>query len=671
MILKLLLIFLLLTSCSKKINMKQNNLSGEKSPYLLQHQHNPVWWQPWSEQAFDYAKKNNKLVFISIGYSTCHWCHVMEKESFESEDVAKILNKYFVSIKIDREERPDVDSIYMKAIHMMGRRGGWPMSMFLTPDKKPVWGGTYFPKVRFMDILNSLGSQWEKDQKNFYDSSKRIGEILDQNIPREKGQIHIDILKISAKKMLAGFDKDYGGFGGAPKFPPKMRLRYLMRAMPESKAIDKTLDSMFKGGMYDHIGGGFARYSVDKKWLIPHFEKMLYDNASLAKVYLEGYQLRKKELYKNIAGETLDYILRDMTSPKGYFLSATDADSEGVEGKFYVWKESELKKILTTTEFTTIKKLYGVTAGGNFDHQSNNLNLLDYKNVNDVFSPSILKIRKKLYEIRKKRIPPITDDKAITSWNGLMIGALAMGYQVLGDERYLSAATRAANFIQKNLDNKGLYHTYRDGTVKIKGFLTDYAYLIEGLLHLYEASFDPSILSWAIDLQKRQENLWSKDGYYFALKSPELITRTIDFSDNARPNPNGVSLLNLLKLYDYTFNEKYMNNAKTLMEITAPQVEKYPQSFAQILIGFDYYLKKSKEIAIVGEMDDPLTQKFTHHLRANFLPNKVVALKKGKSNIPLLEEKVMLGGKTTAYVCENKICKLPTNDFETFKGLLK
>lgn len=652
--------------------MEQNNLSGEKSPYLLQHQHNPVWWQPWSEKAFDFAKKNNKLVFISIGYSTCHWCHVMEKESFESEEVAKVLNKYFVSIKIDREERPDVDAIYMKALHMMGRRGGWPMSMFLTPDKNPIWGGTYFPKKRFIDILNSIGAQWKKDPKNFYESSKRVSELLGKTLPQEKGKISKDILNNSAEKMLTGFDNIYGGFGSAPKFPPKMRLRFLMRTKPKSEVIDKTLNSMFKGGMYDHIGGGFARYSVDEKWLIPHFEKMLYDNASLAKLYLEGYQLRKKELYKNIAGEILSYILRDMTSTEGYFFSATDADSEGEEGKFYVWKENELKSFLTPMEFSTIKKIYGVTSKGNFEHQSNNLNLLNFNNLNEVFTPKIIKIRNKIFKERKKRIPPITDDKAITSWNGLMIGALSLGYQVLGDKRYLKAAESAASFIKNKLDNKELYHTYRDGTVKIEAFLTDFAYLIEGLLHLYEANFDPEILRWAMDLQKRQDKaLWSKKGYYFAPENPELITRSIDFSDNARPNANGVSLLNLLKLYDYTFNEGYMKKAKTLMEISAARVSKYPGSYAQMLIGFYYSLNKSKEIAIVGESSDPLTQKFTLHLRENFFPNKVVALKKGSTSIPLLEDKIKLGGKATAYVCENKICKLPTNDFETFKRLLK
>jgi len=632
-----------------------------------------VWWQPWSEKVFEYAKKNNKLVFISIGYSTCHWCHVMEKESFETEEVARVLNKYFISIKLDREERPDVDNIYMKALHMMGRRGGWPMSMFLTPDKNPIWGGTYFPKKRFIDILRSLGTQWEKDPKNFYDSSKRVSDILSKKIPRKKSEkIPKDILIEATKAMLANFDKTYGGFGTAPKFPPKMRLRFLMRTTPSSNAIDKTLASMFKGGMYDHIGGGFARYSVDKKWLIPHFEKMLYDNASLAKVYLEAYQLKKNELYKNIAKEILDYILREMTSPKGYFFSATDADSEGEEGKFYVWKEGELKKILTSEEFKTIKKIYGVNTSGNFEHNTNNLNLLNHQNLEDVFSPKLLKIRKKIYNIRKERIPPITDDKAITSWNGLMIGALSMGYQVLKDERYLKAAMSAANFIKHKLDTKELFHTYREGTVKIEAFLSDYAYLIEGLLHLYEASFDPVILKWAMDLQKRQDiNLWSKEGYFFAPKSSELITRSIDFSDNARPNPNGVSLLNLLKFYDYTFEQSYINKAKNLMKIMAPMAKRHPSSYSQVLIGFDYYLKKSKEIAIVGDLDDPLTKKFIEYLRDNFFPNKVVAVKKGVAGIPLLEEKVKIDGKTTAYVCENRICKLPTNDFNTFQKLLK
>jgi len=654
--------------------MNQNNLKGEKSPYLLQHKNNPVNWQPWSQEAFDYAKKNNKLVFISIGYSTCHWCHVMEKESFESEKVAKVLNKDFVAIKIDREERPDVDSIYMSALHMMGRRGGWPMSMFLTPDKNPVWGGTYFPRDRFIDILKSISDQWTKNPKNFYDSSKRIAEILSKKIPRKKNDnISKDILKVAAAKTLESFDPSFGGFGKAPKFPPKMRLRLLMRTSPESKAIDITLDSMFKGGMYDHVGGGFARYSVDTKWLIPHFEKMLYDNASLVKVYLEGYQLRKKELYKNIAKETLDYILRDMTSQEGYFFSATDADSEGEEGKFYVWKEDDLKKILDPKEFKTIQKIYGVTSSGNFEHHSNNLNLLNYEDLGMAFTPEILGIRNKIFIERAKRIPPITDDKALTSWNGLMIGALSMGYQVLGEKSYLTAAIDAANFIKNNLDKENkLYHTYREGEVKIKGFLSDYAYLIEGLLHLYEANFDPEILKWAMDLQKRQDKfLWSNEGYFFAPKSDDLITRSIDFADNARPNSNGVSLLNLLKLYDYTFQSDYLNKAKTLMAVMAPMIDQYPPSYSQALIGFDYHLKKSKEIAIVGEEGDPLTKKFTGYLRENFIPNKVVALKKEGHLIPLLEEKIKIDGKTTAYICQNRICKLPTNNFDTFIEQLK
>jgi len=660
---------------------KFNHLGQEKSPYLLQHKDNPVWWHAWGEKAFEAAQKENKPIFLSIGYSTCHWCHVMEKESFENEEVAHLLNQHFISIKVDREEHPDVDKIYMDAVVAMSERGGWPMSVFLTPDLKPFFGGTYFPKLQFMQLLTQVDTVWKQNQTEIQKSVHELTEYLSQlssQAPDTQEKLDNSIFLITLSQFENQFDATYGGFGGAPKFPPSMSLSLLLRIALRSgkkSALDmahKTLQSMARGGMYDHLGGGFARYSTDPQWLVPHFEKMLYDNANLAAVYLEAYQLTKKPLYLQVAQETLDYIVRDMTHPEGGFYSAEDADSEGLEGKFYVWTFDELKKILSETDFQLFQKVYGISENGNFEHGTNILNL--QKDYDWDIKEKLQGIHKKLFETREKRIHPHKDDKILTAWNGLMIGAFARAFQASQDKKYLIAAQRAAHFIHQNLYKKGeLLRRFRDSEAKYSGHLEDYAYLIYGLLQLFESDFDGQWISWVLELQKKQDELFwdqEKGGYFFTSESaPHLIRRSKDYQDGATPNSNGISALSLLKLYSLTLNEEYKTKAEKIFENSTAMIKKYPSAFSQTLIALDYYLDRSKEIALVGKKEDSLTQSMVSFLRSSFLPNKVIVMtRENEPNpLPLTKNKKMIGGQTTAYVCEGGTCQLPTSDLQVFK----
>ena len=658
-----------------------NHLGKEKSPYLLQHKDNPVWWYAWGEEAFQASRKENKPIFLSIGYSTCHWCHVMEKESFEDREVAHLMNQHFISIKVDREERPDVDKIYMDAVVAMASQGGWPMSVFLTPDLKPFFGGTYFPKLHFIKLLNHVDVAWKKNQSEIQKSVQELTDYLIQLSHDEKKQEKIDdnIFSIFLSQLHSRFDPYHGGFGSAPKFPPSSSLSLLLRiaARSENKSAlemaHKTLEGMARGGIYDHLGGGFARYSTDSTWLVPHFEKMLYDNASLSWVYLEAYQLTQKKMYLSIAQETLNYILRDMTHPEGGFYSAEDADSEGHEGKFYVWTIEELKKTLSEKEFPLFQKVYGITQNGNFEHGTNILSL-DKEFNWDVKYAELKDIHNKLFKIREKRIHPHKDDKILTAWNGLMIASLAKAYQVTQDKKYLHAAEKAAQFIQKYLYNNGkLLRRYRDGEAKFHAYLDDYAFFIHGLLNLYECSFDRKWLTYAFDLQKKQnEFFWDEKngGYFFSNEdSADLIRRSKDYQDGAKPNSNAVSALNLLKLYNFTFNEEYKNRAKKIFENSSAKILQYPSAFSYMLIALDYYLGRSKEIAIIGRRDDETTRNMLSFLNASFLPNKILAFTEAQETdeLPLTKNKKMLNQKTTAYVCENGVCQLPTSDLQVFK----
>lgn len=656
----------------------ENKLKYENSPYLKQHAKNPVWWYPWGKEAFERAKKENKIIFLSIGYSTCHWCHVMEKESFENNAVAKVLNDNFIAIKIDREERPDIDKIYMNSLHIMGQNGGWPLSMFLTPNLKPFTGGTYFPKDKFINLMGKISSEWKKNPKTFNELSTKIASYLKTEEIRNRGKINSNPLKTFLKQSEGRFDKEFGGFGSAPKFPSIMRLRLLMRIANRTKnqkkkksiirMVDTSLIAMFRGGIYDHIGGGFSRYSTDKYWLTPHFEKMLYDNASLAITYFEAYQLTHNKLFKNIGSDILDYVLREMTSTEGGFYSSQDADSEGHEGKFYVWAEKELKKITNEDEFKKLKSFYSFTQAGNFEHNTNILNLIDSKNENLVFNKKHKVLREKLYKYRKKRIPPLKDTKNLTSWNGLMISAMSLGYQVTKNQKYVDAAINVVKFINTKLVKKGqLYHRYINEETKYLANRNDYAYLIEGLLHLYESTFDEQFYSMALQYQDSQNKLWNKkqNGFDFSFKNKYKLETNMEFNDNARPNSNAVSVLNLLRLYHLSYENKYMTKAKSMLAGNMTAISRSPSAYGQLLIALDYYLDNTKEIAFVGQQKEG----FLNHIYNNFYPNKVLSYKENgqKTVIPLVKEKISIDKVFTAYVCQNRVCLRPTEDLNIFK----
>ncbi len=681
----------LLWSCQP--NYQSNRLNSQKSPYLIQHGQNPIWWQPWSKDTFDYAKKNNKLIFLSIGYSSCHWCHVMEKESFETLEVADILNKSFVAVKVDREERPEVDKRYMNALHLLGKRGGWPLTMFLTPKLEPIWGATYLPKDQLVKIISGFQDRWAKGGGEFKKAGNEIGKYLDSLNKRKLGRLPVNekILQKALAVAEKTFDKKYGGFGPAPKFPSPMRLRLLMRLykrvsnqekMESLKImIEKTLLGMFRGGIYDHIGGGFARYSTDEKWLIPHFEKMLYDNALLALTYLEAFQLFKKPIYAEVAREILNYVTREMTSKEGPFFSSEDADSEGEEGKFYIWKKGELEKILNPKEFEYFQEFFRTTVSGNFENNTNHLNLLSSNKTSlDRFQPKLDYIRNKVFKKRNTREKPFKDKKFLTAWNGLMIGAFARGAEILEEPKFLELSKKAALFIKEKLYDEGkLYRLYTNEKKENFGLLDDYAYLIDGLLHLYEVDLDSKILKWAIDLQNDQDKLlWSKNlgVYYFSIIKEDFPFKLFELADNARPNSNSVSALNLLKIYGFTYNESFLKRAKSILKVISKSASTYPLGFSQGLLASNYFLDDSKEVVIVGKRGDGLTRQFLSYFKENFSPNNVVYFKevdKEKPNYfvpePVVNKK-MMGGKTTVYVCQNSVCKYPTSNLKIFKKFM-
>ncbi|MCY4523460.1 MAG: thioredoxin domain-containing protein [Halobacteriovoraceae bacterium] len=668
-------------------------LKHEKSPYLFQHRDNPVWWHPWGEDAFAKARKKNLPIFLSIGYSTCHWCHVMEKESFRDEDVAKILNENFISIKVDREERPDVDKIYMDAVSMMGIRGGWPLTLVLTPELVPFWGGTYLPKDHLIMITKRIANSWSYQKDKIRKHSYKMIDIFNKQLPQknDKKTISPGIFNKMINEMEQYYDEKYGGFGNAPKFPPSMRLRMLLRMIHKEKnseqkikmtnMVEKTLTQMYKGGIYDHVGGGFHRYSVDDKWLVPHFEKMLYDNALLAITYLEAYQVTQKKFYSNVAKEILHYVMRDMMNKDGGFYSAEDADSEGKEGVFYLWSNDEIKKILSEEEYNLMQETYKITQEGN--HEGKNLiNLIHMKekNLPEVFDGKIRSIMKKLFTARKKRIHPLKDDKILTAWNGLMIASMAKAYQIFQEKKYLDAAIAAANFIKKHLDSDGeLKRRHRLGESRFPAYLDDYAYLISALLILYESDFDKKWIIWAKDLQERQnKNLWveSLGAYRFAIKNKNLIRETIEFTDNAKPNSNGVSLDNLLHLHALTYEEDYLKKSERLAGVLAHNLRSPYAYFAKTISSLDYYQKKSKEIAIIGSIKHPVTQRMIELVQKSFYPYKGVAYSQQKAKedlaslISVLEGKTILSGRPTAYVCRKKVCQRPVNTVYEFKRQL-
>lgn len=660
-----------------------NRLIKEKSPYLLQHAYNPVDWYPWGDEAFTRAMTEDKPVLLSIGYSTCHWCHVMARESFEDKEIAGLLNKYFVSIKVDREERPDLDIIYMNACHAMTGQGGWPLTVVMTPDKKPFFAGTYFPKesrwgrLGLMDILQQLVKAWEKDRGHIDSVGNRVTQILQTQSEGTPGKLEESIIKEAFNEFSLHFDDKYGGFGSAPKFPTPHNLLLLLRywhktADPKALTmVEKTLGSMDKGGIFDHIGFGFHRYSTDEKWLVPHFEKMLYDNALLAYVFTEAYEATNKALYKDIAGKIFTYILRDMTSLEGGFYSAEDADSEGVEGKFYIWNPEEVTEVLGGKDGQWFCDIFDINSKGSFEGK-NIPNLIDSGIVEN---DRVKLCRERLFSAREKRIHPHKDDKILTSWNGLMIAALAKGARVFKDDNLYRAFEKAVGFIFSKLVNKEgrLLARYRDGHADFLAYLDDYAFLVWGLLELYETTFNARYLKKALELNQDMLDLFWDDergGLFFNGKdSEELIVRSKEIYDGAIPSGNSVAALNLLKLSRITGDVKLSEKARELFSAFAESVSSHPSAHAFLLTALSFAFEVSKEIVIVGNKDGNDTQAIIDKVRSYYMPNAITILNPGgkqgeelQSLIPFIKEMRLMDNKATAYVCQNYACQAPTTD---------
>jgi len=689
----------------EKPKRTSNRLMYEKSPYLLQHAENPVEWYPWGEQAFQTAKKQDKPIFLSIGYATCHWCHVMAHESFEDEEVARLLNRNYIAIKVDREERPDIDKIYMSVCQALTGRGGWPLSIFMTPEGKPFFAGTYFPKSSrmgmpgFMDIINQIAALWQGDRERLLRTSKEITNHLRAR-PDSGASVQAlgsETLKKGYIQFERAFDPSWGGFGTAPKFPTPHHLTFLLRwdkRIHNSRAlemVEKTLDAMRRGGIFDQIGFGFHRYSVDEKWLVPHFEKMLYDQALLAMAYIEAYQVTGKVKFAEVASEIFTYVLRDMMAPHGGFYSAEDADSEGKEGLFYLWTPQEVKRHLGEELGDLFCRLFDISEAGNFEegrsipHMPMSPQIFAEKQGMDPtrLEAALKDARSTLFDIREKRTHPLKDDKILTSWNGLMIAALARGYQAFGDQGYAEAARRAADFILKNLRTAEgrLLRRYRQGNAAYPGYLDDYAFLVWGLIELYEATFEIPYLEEAVALNEAMIGIfWDKQdgGLYFTGKGNEsLITRTKEIHDGAIPSGNSVAALNFLRLGRMTGSIDLEQRAAQLLRAFSGQVNDHPMGYTQLLIALEFMVGPSQEIVIAGDPSLEGTQVMINTVQRSFLPNKVLLLRphgsEGKrlaSLSPFVEAMGSVNNQPTAYVCEGYACKTPITDLAALKAAL-
>jgi hypothetical protein len=721
-----------------------NRLAREKSPYLLQHAHNPVDWYPWGEEAFAKARRENKPIFLSIGYSTCHWCHVMAHESFENEETAAIMNREFVNIKVDREERPDVDRVYMIFVQATTGGGGWPMSVWLTPDLKPFVGGTYFPpedrygQPGFTKVLARIATAWKQGHEKIAEQGSKIVEALRESQNAQPGpaaKIDNQLFQTAYGQFSRSFDDKEGGFGTAPKFPRPVALNFLTRFYvrdPKSEsgkhALDMdllTLRKMAAGGMHDHLGGGFHRYSVDRYWHVPHFEKMLYDQAQLASAYLDAFQITQDRHYADVACDILDYVARDMTSKEGGFFSAEDADSPDVaavhdspdesvksevgahraplkksEGAFYVWTEKQVDSALGD-ESALFKFHYGVQAHGNAPEGSDpqdefrSKNILierhtfaetakHFKKTEEEVRQSLGRGREKLLSIRNKRLRPHLDDKIIGAWNGLMISACARATQVLDEPRYLESATRAAKFLRVNLydeKSKLLFRNYREGRSEVEGFADDYAFVIQGLLDLYEASFDVEWLKFALQLQETQDRLFfdEKSGGYFSTsgKDKSVVLRMKDDNDSAEPAASSVAALNLLRLAQFRDDKKVDERARKTIDAFAPTLSHFASAMPQMLLALDYSQAKPRQIVIAGKIDNEGTKALLEEVHRHFLPNKILILADGgdgqkffSENNEAIRAMSPVDSKPAAYVCENFACKAPVTDPKALAELL-
>jgi uncharacterized protein YyaL (SSP411 family) len=671
-----------------------NKLANETSPYLLQHRNNPVDWYPWGPEALERAKREDKPIFLSVGYSACHWCHVMEHESFEDERIAKLMNEHFVNIKVDREERPDVDSIYMSAVQMMTGRGGWPMSVFLTPDLQPFYGGTYFPPSRrmgmpgFDELLLAVADAWRNGREQAVAQAADLTAHLQMAAsPAGAGgadDLSDKLLYAAAASLERSFDHQHGGFGGAPKFPHPMDLKLLLRVWRRRPSegllqmVTHTLERMAAGGMYDQLGGGFHRYSVDERWLVPHFEKMLYDNAQLVGCYLDAYLVTRKEELARVARETIEYVLRDMTDPAGGFYSTEDADSEGHEGKFYVWTTAEVAEVIGRERAEVFNYVYDVTEAGNFEGKSI-LNLpkpiaacAQIKKVDaDTFKRQLAEDRAKLFAAREQRVRPGRDDKVIVAWNGLMIDALSQAAGVLNEPRYLQAAEKAAAFVLSKMrrGDGRLLHTWRGGQAKVDGYLDDYASFVNGLVSLYEAGFAERWIDAAVELadQTLAHFLDRESGgfFYTADDAEQLITRQKDLQDSATPSGNSMAATALVRLGKLTGRNDFLEAAVGAMRAAVGLMQKYPAAAAQMLLAVDMYAGPTYEIAMIGDQNELATQRVLAELRQRYFPNRVVALRKegsdGKAIDPLFQGREPKSPSPTVYLCENFACQAPVS----------
>jgi uncharacterized protein len=677
-----------------------NRLIHETSPYLLQHAHNPVDWHPWGEEALSRAKKEDKPILLSIGYSSCHWCHVMEKESFEDEGVAKIMNERFINIKVDREERPDLDEIYMNAVQVMTGSGGWPMTVFLTPDLVPFHAGTYFPPEDrgdmpgFPKVLNTVSDYYRTHPQEVSKVATQMRNALHQIVEIVPSRVSMEekILSNAFETLEGQFNPYYGGFGGAPKFPSSMTLSFLLRYWKRTGAkkalemVEVTLEKMAHGGMYDHLGGGFHRYSVDDRWLIPHFEKMLYDNALLSRTYFEAYQATRKENYRQVGEEILRYVLREMKSPQGGFYSTQDADSEGEEGKFYVWTRDQIKEILGEEKGTVLSAYYGVANQGNFEAETSVLHVAStVEKVSELYGMSfpdlealLEKGRKILFAEREKRIKPGRDEKILTSWNSLMIASFVDGFRVTGDEIYLDAAKGGARFILQEMRKDGdLMRVYHRGRCQVKGYSEDYAFFIQSLIDLYEATFESEWLREADEFNRRMiHQFWDErnGGFFFSGKENEsLIAQSKSPYDSAIPSTNSVSVSNLLRLGFLTGDDSLKQKAEQILRLFYTYLSEHPSGFSQMLSGFSFFLGP-EEVGIVGSKKDPRTQSMLKEIYHAFLPNKILSFKDPEEEIkgswfPFLRD-VRVTGAPAVFVCKDFTCLPPARDEKELRKIL-
>ncbi len=652
-----------------------NRLAQETSPYLLQHRDNPVDWYPWGTEALERAQREDRPILLSVGYSACHWCHVMERESFEDDETAAYMNEHFVSVKVDREERPDVDALYMEAVQTISGQGGWPMTVFLDPEGVPFYGGTYFPPDEgrgmpsFRMVMEAVVQAFHDKREELREKAPQmrthlgaVGQVAPAPEPLDPA-----LLDAAVAVLAARADLERGGFGGAPKFPPASALELLL-ARGERQVVETTLDAMLAGGLYDQLGGGFARYSVDAVWLVPHFEKMLYDNALLARAYLHGWQVLGHDRYRRACEETLDWALREMRGPEGGFYSALDADSEGEEGRFYVWTPEEIREVLGA-EADPVIDFYGVTERGNFEGR-NILHLAG--GAAEAEPPGLTEARHALYEARTKRVWPDLDDKRLTSWNALMLAALAEAGAVLGRDDYLGAARECAEFVLGSLrDEERLLRTYKDGRAHLNAYLEDHAFLLEALLTLYEASLEQR---WFERAQELAETLIARfgdpeHGGFFSTSDDHetLIVRRKEVGDHPIPSGNSSAAMGLLRLAVLTGERRYEEQAEGVFRLFAKSAARHPEAFAHLLRALDFHLSPTKEVALVG---DDLTE-LAAVVRSQFRPHLVLAGgPEGTATPPLLQERTTGDGKPAAYVCEHFSCQQPVTESGALADLL-